>query len=156
VQIHIVAATNRQPRWVAEACAEYAKRLRGHAALTLRDISLAKRQPNAASDRCRDDEARRMLAALPTRAHPIALDEGGALWSTVELAGRIEAWSRDGSKPCMLIGGPDGLGPAALAAAGEVWALSRLTLPHGLAKIVVLEALYRAFSVRAGHPSHRA
>lgn len=96
-----------------------------------------------------------MLAALPPRAHPIALDEGGALWSTVELAERIEVWSREGGKPCLLIGGPDGLGQAVLAAAGETWSLSRLTLPHGLAKVLVIEALYRAFSVRAGHPYHR-
>jgi 23S rRNA (pseudouridine1915-N3)-methyltransferase len=97
-----------------------------------------------------------MLDLIPPPAHVIALDETGAHWSTADLVARLTAWRRDGAKPFLLIGGPDGLGAAARASARETWALSRLTLPHGLAKIIVVEALYRAFSVLAGHPYHRA
>lgn len=157
MQIHIVAATNRQPAWVDTACAEYAKRLSGQVTLAMHDIALAKRRGgDVDAERHRDDEARRMLALIPATAHVVALDEAGALWSTAELVTRLKAWSREGAKPYLLIGGPDGLGRAALDKARETWALSRLTLPHGLAKIIVTEALYRAFSVLAGHPYHRA
>lgn len=155
MQIHVLAATNRQPAWIDTACNEYAKRLRVHAPLVVREIPLARRRRNETSTRYCDDEARRMLAALPARAHVVALAETGAPWSTAELVDRLRAWSRDGVTPTFLIGGPDGLGAAALAEARETWALSRLTLPHGLARLIVIEALYRAFSVLAGHPYHR-
>ena len=157
MRIQIIAATNRQPSWIDAACKEYSKRIRAYAQLEVRDVALAKRgRGRAGGARERDDEAQRMLAAVRPGALTIALDEGGALVSTHDLVAHLDMWSRDAIRVSLLIGGPDGLGAAALAAAGEVWSLSRLTLPHGLAKVVVIEGLYRALSLRAGHPYHRA
>lgn len=96
-----------------------------------------------------------MLDLVPAAAHVVALAETGAPWSTRDLVGHLEAWRREGTRPYLLIGGPDGLGAAALERARDQWSLSRLTLPHGLCKLIVIEALYRAFTVTAGHPYHR-
>jgi 23S rRNA (pseudouridine1915-N3)-methyltransferase len=156
MQIHVVAATNRQPAWVEAACAEYAKRLRGNVRLELTDVRLARRGASEPSARARDDEAARMLAVLPKGAFVVALCETGDAWTTAQLAAQMADWMRHGQTPGLLIGGPDGLGGACIEAARARWSLSRLTLPHGLAKIIVVEALYRAWSLLEGHPYHRA
>ena len=156
MQIHLVAASNRQPAWVEAACAEYAKRLRGSVRLDLTDVRLAKRGASDPVERARDDEATRMLAALPKGAFVVALCETGTAWTTAELAAQLAGWMRHGETPGLLIGGPDGLGKSCIDAARARWSLSALTLPHGLAKIVVVEALYRAWSLLEGHPYHRA
>jgi 23S rRNA (pseudouridine1915-N3)-methyltransferase len=155
MRLVLVAAANRQPAWVDEGFAEYARRLRGGYSLELKQVPLARRgakAPAAAVER----EGERLLAAVPGGARLVALDERGFVWSTDELAARLSSWQRLGAPVCFLVGGPDGLSPACLARADERWALSRLTLPHGLVRIVVAEALYRAWSVLGGHPYHRA
>jgi 23S rRNA (pseudouridine1915-N3)-methyltransferase len=83
------------------------------------------------------------------------LDVGGARWSTEDLAQRLRDWLTDGRDRACLIGGPDGLAPAVRERAELAWSLSPLTLPHGLARVLAAEALYRAWSVTAGHPYHR-
>jgi len=96
-----------------------------------------------------------MLAALPKAAHVVALNESGRAWSTAELAGRLRRWLEGGSPVALLIGGPDGIAPDCLDRANEHWSLSPLTLPHGLARVVVAEAVYRAWSLLEHHPYHR-
>jgi 23S rRNA (pseudouridine1915-N3)-methyltransferase len=96
-----------------------------------------------------------MLAALPSGARVVALDEGGDPWRTRDLARRLEGWMRGGSDVALLVGGPDGLAPAVLERADERWCLSGLTLPHALVRVVVAESLYRAWSVLENHPYHR-
>ena len=86
----------------------------------------------------------------------IALDERGDSWSTRDLVKVIEGGQREGQEICLLIGGPDGLAPGILARARSRWSLSRLTLPHALVRVLVAEQLYRAWSVLANHPYHRA
>ncbi len=82
--------------------------------------------------------------------------ETGKPWSTKELAAKLEGWMQRGAPVALLVGGPDGLSPACVARANERWSLSSLTLPHGLVRVVVAEALYRAWSVLENHPYHRA
>jgi 23S rRNA (pseudouridine1915-N3)-methyltransferase len=86
----------------------------------------------------------------------VALDENGPGLSTMELADRCRGWLELGGPVALLIGGPDGLAPACFERAQARWSLSPLTLPHGLVRVVVAEALYRAFSLLQGHPYHRA
>ena len=100
-------------------------------------------------------EARRIEAALPRGARRVALDERGERVTTAQLAERLLAWQRDGRDAALLIGGPDGLDPALKASCDESLRLSDLTLPHAFARVLVAEALYRAWSVTAGHPYHR-
>lgn len=97
-----------------------------------------------------------MLAALPAGAGVTALDERGKCWNTLELARRLQAWLAEGRDRALLVGGPDGLAPACRERAEESWSLSPLTLPHGLVRVVMAEALYRAWSVLRNHPYHRA
>lgn len=156
LRLLLIAATNRQPDWVGEGYADYAKRLRGRCKLELAAVPLAKRGASTPVERVLDDEAARMLALVPAAAHVVALAETGKPWSTAELAAKLEAWMQRGAPVCFLVGGPDGLGKAALDRAQERWSLSNLTLPHGLVHIIVAEALYRAWSVLEHHPYHRA
>jgi 23S rRNA (pseudouridine1915-N3)-methyltransferase len=97
-----------------------------------------------------------MLAAVPDNAHAVALEVNGQPWSTAELGLHLQRWMGLGRPVALMVGGPDGLAPGCLERAAEHWSLSRLTLPHGLVRVVVAEALYRAWSLTQGHPYHRA
>jgi 23S rRNA (pseudouridine1915-N3)-methyltransferase len=97
-----------------------------------------------------------MLRRIPGGARVIALSVDGKPWSTEQLAAKLDGWQQTGAPVALLIGGPDGLGSECLARATERWSLSPLTLPHGLVRVTVAEALYRAASLLQGHPYHRA
>jgi 23S rRNA (pseudouridine1915-N3)-methyltransferase len=161
LRLLLINASSRQPEWVDAGYAEYADRLRGRCTLEIKTIPLAKRTASTSVgrglvERAMSDEGERMAAAIPDGAHVVALVENGKPWSTKELAAKVERWSERGAPVAFLVGGPDGLGAAALARATDRWCISGLTLPHGLVRIVVAEALYRAWSVLQNHPYHRA
>lgn len=151
-----IAAANRQPTWVEDGYEEYAKRLRGRSTLEIKVVALAPRTKAASPARAVEDEGERLLKAVPAGARIVVLDEGGTRHSTAGLAERLDEWDRLGAPVAFLIGGPDGLSRACFERAAETWSLSPLTLPHGLVRIVAAEALYRAASLLAGHPYHRA
>jgi 23S rRNA (pseudouridine1915-N3)-methyltransferase len=155
LRLSLITASNRQPAWVDEGADDYAKRLRGRCTLEIKVVPLARRTATAPAERAIQDEAKRMLAAVPPGAHVVALLESGKPWSTKELARKLEGWMQVGAPVALLVGGPDGLGPECVARANERWSLSNLTLPHGLVRVVVAEALYRAWSVLENHPYHR-
>ena len=156
LRLELISASNRQPGWVDEGTEDYAKRLRGRCTLEVKTVPLARRTASTPIGRAIDDEGERMLAALPHAAHVVALLETGKPWSTKALAAKLEAWMQHGAPVAFLVGGPDGLSPACVARATERWSLSNLTLPHGLVRVVVAEALYRAWSLLENHPYHRA
>jgi len=156
VRLILITASNRQPDWVDAGYTEYADRLRGRCTLELKTIPLAKRTASTPVERAMAQEGERMAAAIPDGAHVVALVEDGKPWSTKELAAKLEQWAERGAPVALLVGGPDGLGPQALAHANERWCISPLTLPHGLVRVVAAEALYRAWSVLQNHPYHRA
>jgi 23S rRNA (pseudouridine1915-N3)-methyltransferase len=161
LRLVLINASNRQPEWVDAGFAEYASRLRGAYRLELKTVPLAKRTAATSGERglverAMADEGKRMAAAIPAGAHVVALTEDGKPWSTHDLAGKLARWSDLGAPVALLVGGPDGLGRDALARAGEKWSIAPLTLPHGLVRVVVAEALYRAWSVVQNHPYHRA
>jgi 23S rRNA (pseudouridine1915-N3)-methyltransferase len=153
--MRLLAAGTRMPAWVDAGVADYAGRLRGDYRLELVEIALARR---GAGDPARaiEAEGERMLAAAGARTALVALQVGGRPLSTEQLARWLEDRSRLGEPLAFCIGGPDGLAPAVDARAGLRWSLSPLTLPHGLVRVVVAEALYRAVSVIRGLPYHRA
>lgn len=152
MKLSIIAASNRQPEWVEQGFEHYARRFSGAQRLQYKQVRLSgQRDP----ERRLADEGSKLLASVPHGADIVVLDPGGESWSTRRLAALLEGWMADGTQPCFVIGGPDGLAPAVFAAARHRWSLSALTLPHALARIVVAESLYRAFSVLSGHPYHR-
>jgi 23S rRNA (pseudouridine1915-N3)-methyltransferase len=156
LRLVLIAAANRQPAWVEAGYAEYAERLRGRCKLELKVVPLGRRTGSSSAERALADEGARMARAIPAGALVVALAEAGKPLSTKDLAAKLERWSERGAPVALLLGGPDGLGADALGRATERWSLSPLTLPHGLARIVVAEALYRAWSLLESHPYHRA
>ena len=155
MRIHLIAIGLRRAGWQRDGYLQYARRMPPELALELHEIAPSKRTRRMPAERGLDDEARRLLAAVPGGARVVALDEHGAAWTTRELADRIERWMQDGRALALLVGGADGLAPACIDAAEHRWSLSSLTLPHGLARIVVAEQLYRASTILRRHPYHR-
>lgn len=141
------------PDWVATGFEDYARRMPRDCRLELVEIPLAQRGRDVA--RAKQEEGARLLAALQPRERVICLCVEGRAWSTVELAERLGTWRQAGRDVALLVGGPEGLDEACLARAEAKWSLSALTLPHALVRVVLAEALYRAWSVLAGHPYHR-
>ncbi len=154
MHFRLIAVGARQPAWVREGYEEYARRLPPEFTLELTEIALGSRS-GGTTERALEREGERVLAAIPKGARVVALDERGQQWRSVELAQRLGEWQHSWRDIALLIGGPDGHSPAVEARADERWSLSKLTLPHGLARVLVAEQLYRACSIRSGHPYHR-
>lgn len=144
------------PAWVADGFAEYRKRLSRDLPLELVEISLGARGKGRDPARAIADEGAAVLASLPRDIHVVALDGRGKPWSSEELAAQLAAWRMSGRDLAILIGGPDGHAAEVLARADQTWSLGPLTLPHMLVRLIVAEQLYRAMSINAGHPYHRA
>lgn len=155
MQIHLIAVGERMPRWVQEGFEGYAKRMPPECRLRLVEVPAGRRGKNADVARLVQEETHRLLAAVPKAARVIALEVTGRAWSTEVLAGEFDTWRHDGRDVALLVGGPDGLGPEARAAATLEWSLSPLTLPHPLVRILLAEQLYRAWSILQHHPYHR-
>lgn len=152
--MRLLAAGTRMPAWVDAGVADYAGRLRGDFRLELVEIELGRRGAGEVS-RAVESEGERMLAAAGPRTGLVALQVGGRALATEQLARWLEDRARLGEPLAFCIGGPDGLAPAVDRKACLRWSLSPLTLPHGLARVVAAEALYRAVSVLKGMPYHR-
>jgi 23S rRNA (pseudouridine1915-N3)-methyltransferase len=155
MRLLVLAAGTRLPDWVNEGFEEYAGRLRGDYRLELKEIALGQRSTASAAQAIAK-EGERMLAALPADAYVVVLQVGGRALASEELAKFLERRAQDGRDVAFCIGGPDGLAVPVEARAALRWSLSALTLPHGLVRVIVAEALYRAVSIVKGHPYHRA
>lgn len=156
MQIHLIAVGTRMPGWVSDGYSEYARRLPRECSLNLAEIPLAQRSKSQPVSRAIEDEGKRMQAAIGANQRVIALDVKGRAWSTEQLAEQLNDWMQGGRDVSLLVGGPDGLAENCLQAAGQRWSLSPLTLPHPLVRVILAEQLYRAWSLNAGHPYHRA
>ncbi len=155
MRIKLIAVGTRLPAWVEAGFGEYAKRMPPECRLELVEIAAERRSKSTSAERIKQAEARRLLAAVTAGDRIVALDERGRHWSSRELSGQMETWLSGGSDVALLVGGPDGLDQSCLAAAERKWALSALTLPHGLVRVLLAEQLYRAWSIMKGHPYHR-
>ena len=154
MKLVLVAVGQRPPAWAQTAFDDYAKRFPPELKFELKAVK-AEPRDSRTPEQLMAAEARRIEAALPRGARRVALDERGQRVTTTQLAERLLAWQRDGRDAALLIGGPDGLDPALKASCDESLRLSDLTLPHAFARVLVAEALYRAWSVTVGHPYHR-
>lgn len=152
----LIAVGERAPRWVAEGFGEYQKRLSHWLPLELVEIEPGLRGKGRDAARATQDEGARVLGALPKNACVVALEGRGRLWTSEQLAQRLEHWRGQGRDLAFLIGGPEGHAPEVLARADEQWSLGPLTLPHMLVRLVAAEQLYRAAALLANHPYHRA
>jgi 23S rRNA (pseudouridine1915-N3)-methyltransferase len=155
MRIQLIAAGTRRPAWEREGFDTYARRMPRECAVSLIEIQVQKRGANADISRLRAREGEQMIAKVAKNAIVIALDEKGRSFNTRQLAEQLRNWLASGNDLALLIGGPDGLAPSCIDAARMSWSLSPLTLPHGLARVLVAEQLYRAWTVTSGRPYHR-
>jgi 23S rRNA (pseudouridine1915-N3)-methyltransferase len=149
----VVAVGARMPRWVDDGFTEYAKRMPRTLPLALTGIRPEPRSSGRPTAQVLAAEAQRIGRALPARCRRVALDERGREFTTAQFARWLDEQRRDGDDLAFIIGGADGLAPELKS--GVLLRLSAFTLPHGLARVVLAEQLYRASSLLAGHPYHR-
>jgi 23S rRNA (pseudouridine1915-N3)-methyltransferase len=155
VRLVVVAVGQRPPAWAQAAWDDYAKRFPPEARLELQAVKAEPRTSGKTAHALMDAEATRLRAACPKGARRIVLDEKGRALTTAQLAERLKFWLGDGRDVAFLIGGPDGLDATIKAEADETMRLSDLTLPHAFVRPLLAEALYRGWSLVAGHPYHR-
>ena len=136
-----------------EACDDYLRRLGRYARVSEVEVREASRAPTAEAQR--KEEADRLLARVPGGATTVALAREGSAWTSEDLARRVEGWRVAARPLAFVIGGSHGLAPGLVASAAGRWSLGPLTLPHELARIVVVEQLYRAFTIIRGEPYHK-
>jgi 23S rRNA (pseudouridine1915-N3)-methyltransferase len=156
MKCRLIAAGTRLPDWITAGFDEYQRRLRTPLSLELIEIPVAQRRPGENPQPAITREGALMLEAVKDGDFVVALDVGGKSMSTEQLRDWLARRLQEGRPISLLIGGPDGLAAACLERADQRWSLSALTMPHGLVRIVVAEQLYRATSMLAGHPYHRA
>lgn len=154
MKMHIISVGHKMPDWVEQACAEYMKRMPREASVEIIEIKPDKRAAGKNSSTVQEAEAKRILEACG-KDYVIALDERGAEVNTLQLAERMTQWFSNGRDVSLLIGGADGLHPDLKKNADWLWSLSKLTLPHGMVRVVLTEQLYRAWTVINHHPYHR-
>lgn len=143
------------PGWVSDGFAEYRKRLARDMPLELVEVRPGRRGKGLDGARATAEEGVALLAAAGESARVIALDGRGATWSSEQLARQLAGWRLDGRDVALMIGGADGHAAEVLARAEQRWSLGPLTLPHMLVRLILIEQLYRAGSILAGHPYHR-
>lgn len=154
--ITLINVGSKMPKWVEEGFQEYAKRLPPELSITELTLPLAVRSKTSTVAVWKTKEAQAILKAIPAQSQIIVLDERGKEFTTEQLAHNIVQWQQRSSALCFIIGGPDGLDSSVLTKAQTLWSLSSLTLPHPLVKIILVEQLYRAWTLLQDHPYHRA
>lgn len=155
MRIDLISVGSRMPEWVRQGYEEYSKRLPKECELVLREIAPGKRLKSRGLSRLVQEEGKRMLASVPRDSHVVVLEPTGKEWNSEQLAESLARWQSGGRNVALLVGGPDGLAEACRQRADESWSLSRLTFPHPLARIIVAEQIYRAFSLLCNHPYHK-
>ena len=146
MRLLIIAVGHKMPDWVSMAYQEYSKRMPPDCAVDLKEL-----KPDISPSK----EAVKILAAIPKNTLVIALDEHGKDLSTQDLAGQLKQWREVGKDIVFLIGGANGLDVSFKTKEMPIWRLSSLTLPHAFARLVLIEQLYRAWTILQGHPYHR-
>lgn len=152
----IVAIGHRPPAWVESGLNEYAKRLPPQLRLEVSLLKPEERASGVTAEKVREREGERLIAAIPKESAVLALDERGTAVSTQGLSVMLAGWLRDGTNPAFLIGGAEGLSPAVKERSDKLLSVSALTLPHEMVRILLAEQLYRAWTILANHPYHRA
>jgi len=156
MHIRLIAVGDRQPSWVDTAFENYSQRLPQQWQFRLDLIATAPRTKNSAAEAAKIAEGQKVLAKIKAPECVVVLDERGKEFSSQELAARLDDWQSDGRDLTFVIGGPDGVSKACMDRADLRWSLSKLTLPHALARVIFAEQLYRAWSLTTGHPYHRS
>ena len=156
MHIRLLAVGDRQPSWVDDAFGIYTGRFPREWKFRLDTIPTVRRNKNDKSRQAMAAEGELITAKLSPTEQVVLLDERGKQLSSKSLASILSDWQSDGRDLCFVIGGPDGVSDAVRQRSDMMWSLSQLTLPHGMARALLSEQLYRAWSLQTGHPYHRA
>ncbi|MBI5257540.1 MAG: 23S rRNA (pseudouridine(1915)-N(3))-methyltransferase RlmH [Burkholderiales bacterium] len=155
MRLVLAVVGHRPPAWAETAFEDLAKRFPPEMRLELRSVKAEPRMTGRTPAQLMAGEAQRLEAVCPKGSRRVVLDERGSRLTTQQLAERLKFWLGDGRDVTLIVGGPDGLDPALKATADETMRLSDLTLPHAFVRVLLAEALYRAWTVCTGHPYHR-
>ena len=155
MQINIIAVGNKPPSWVESGVAEYISRMPRECSVNLKTVATTKRSKNSSITQAQQREQELLLKNTSSSSYQIALDENGETWTTATLATKLEAWLQNAPEVTFYIGGPDGFTEDFFNQVDLVLSMSLLTLPHMLVRLVLVEQLYRAWTVIQGHPYHR-
>ncbi len=155
MKIKIIAVGTKMPAWVETAFKNYIQRLPHDCRVELIEIPASKRTRNQLANQWMEKEGELILKVINKSDWVVALEVKGKSWTTSQLASQITRWQSMGNNIALLVGGPDGLSQNCLSRANQSWSLSALTLPHPMVRVVLSEALYRAWSVTTNHPYHR-
>lgn len=155
MRISLIAIGDRMPKWVNDAVAEYTARYPREWHFSLSALPPATRHKSRTVAEILDIEGDKLLRAAQRHSLLIALDERGECWTSRQFSMRLSQWQSQSEEVAMLLGGADGLSPLCRQAAHHTWSLSSLTFPHAIARLILAEQLYRAWSLLANHPYHR-
>ncbi|MCP4300341.1 MAG: 23S rRNA (pseudouridine(1915)-N(3))-methyltransferase RlmH [Gammaproteobacteria bacterium] len=155
MHIRLLAVGDRQPSWVDDAVGIYSERFPRDWKFRLDTIATARRNKNDKSRSAMVAEGEQILARCGAEEQVVLLDERGKQLTSKLFAARLAGWQNDSRDLCFIIGGPDGVSETCRQRADFTWSLSQLTLPHGMARVLFAEQLYRAWSLQTGHPYHR-
>jgi 23S rRNA (pseudouridine1915-N3)-methyltransferase len=155
MNLKLICVGQKMPAWITTGFQEYAVRLTGQVRLHLIEVAPAKRSKTGVASKYMEEEAVRIESALAGNPLRIILDEHGVVVDTKAIAQRMEQWLPAGRDVAFIVGGPDGLAPRIKQSADWCWSLTPLTLPHPLVRVVLVEQLYRAWSLMNHHPYHR-
>jgi 23S rRNA (pseudouridine1915-N3)-methyltransferase len=155
MQIQVINVAQKMPAWVDTACTDYLKRMPREILPRLVTIPLPSRKSQQSTASQQKRESSLILDKLTPGSMNIALDERGRQWSSLDWSRSLQNWMFEFPRVNLIIGGPDGLSEQCIEACQQRVSLGRMTMPHALVKIVLLEQLYRAWTILKGHPYHR-
>jgi 23S rRNA (pseudouridine1915-N3)-methyltransferase len=155
MKLLILAVGNKMPEWITSGFNEYTKRMPREATITLIEVKPEPRTTGKTVPQIMEAEAQRINAALPKDVTRVVLDERGAHLTTKQMAQKMGDWLGGGRDVAFIIGGADGLHESVRAGAQQLLALSAMTMPHGMVRVLLAEQLYRAYSLLHNHPYHR-
>jgi 23S rRNA (pseudouridine1915-N3)-methyltransferase len=155
VKLHLVTVGKRMPAWITSGFNEFNMRLPAELRLNLIEITPAIRGKSGSIKKAMKEENKSISAVIPKGSLIVALDEKGKQFNSIRFSARIGAWLQHGRDVSFIVGGADGLDDDFKKTADEIWSLSSMTLPHALARVVLVEQVYRAWTIMNNHPYHR-
>ena len=155
MQVQIIAVGKKMPVWVDAACTDYLRRMPRELGIKLTAIPLAQSNSRVSVEQLKRQEASLIQKNIPHGSLSIALDETGKHWSSLEWAEQLHRWMQEFPQVNLIVGGPNGLAEECRQACAQTIALGRMTMPHALVRVVLIEQIYRAWTLLSGHPYHR-
>lgn len=155
LKMNIISVGEKMPSWVNEGTKSYLQRIRGNSSVRLLEVSAKKRSKRADISRILQQEGEAILRHISSDTRLICLDRPGKAYDSMGVANKIRDWQQLGQTVSFAIGGPEGLDLAVMQRADEIWTLSKMTFTHHVARVMLAEQLYRAWSITEGLPYHR-